>query len=138
MTILDAMESLDTFVKLTKMVNASKKAVSNKSNGGNQNSKKFNNKFNRGPIREATISRKAIHAKSTRESMTRENAQTINSPRTTKRTMVESLSILKELKPRRKLHSRRIPRTKPTSFEKRESQAWEIFMTLYKTKTITR
>jgi hypothetical protein len=27
--ILDAMESLDTFVKLTKMVNASEKAVSN-------------------------------------------------------------------------------------------------------------
>ncbi len=32
--ILDAMDSLDTFVKLTKMVNASEKANSNK-NGGN-------------------------------------------------------------------------------------------------------
>ncbi len=88
------------------------------------------------PIREATISRKAIHVESTRESMTGANAQTISSPRTTRGTMVESLSILKELKPRRKLHLRRNPRTKPTSFEKRESQAWEIFMTLYKTKMI--
>jgi hypothetical protein len=45
--ILDAMESLDTFVKLTKMGNASEKAVSNKSNDGNQNLKKSNNKSNR-------------------------------------------------------------------------------------------
>jgi hypothetical protein len=90
------------------------------------------------PVREATISRKAIHVESTRESMTGANAQTINSPRTLRGTMVESLSILKELKQRRKLHSRRNPRTKPTSFKKRESQAWENFRTLYKTKTITR
>ncbi len=34
--ILEVMDSLDTFVKLNKMVNASEKANSNK-NGGNQN-----------------------------------------------------------------------------------------------------
>jgi hypothetical protein len=44
--ILDMMESLDTFIKLMKMVNASKKAVSNKRNGGNQNLKKSNSKSN--------------------------------------------------------------------------------------------
>jgi hypothetical protein len=44
--ILDMMESLDTFVKLMKMVNASEKAVSNKRNGGNQNLKKSNGKSN--------------------------------------------------------------------------------------------
>ncbi len=46
--IPEAMDSLDTFVKLTKMVNASEKANSNK-NGGNQNKnskKKSNNKSN--------------------------------------------------------------------------------------------
>jgi hypothetical protein len=47
--ILEAMDGLDTFVKLTKMVNAWEKANSNK-NGGNQNKhstkKKSNNKSN--------------------------------------------------------------------------------------------
>jgi hypothetical protein len=135
------MDSLDTFVKLTKMVNASEKANSNK-NGGNQNEnskKKSSNKYpTERPIMEATISKPPNHAKSMRESIPGANAQTINSSRTTSGTMVESQSTLREPKPRRKRLSRRNPRTKPTSFEKRESQAREIIMTLYKTKTITR
>ncbi len=71
------------------------------------------------PIMEATISKPPNHAKSTRESILGANAQTINSPRTTRGTMVDSQSTLREPKPRRKCLSRRNPRMKRTSFEKR-------------------
>jgi hypothetical protein len=67
---------------------------------------------------EVTISKPPNHAKSMRESIPGANAQTINSPRTTRGTMVESQSTLREPKPRRKRLSRRNPRMKPTSFEK--------------------
>ncbi len=87
---------------------------------------------------EATISKPPNHEKSTRESIPGVNAQTINSPRTTRGTMVESQSTLRKPKPRRKRLSRRNPRTKPTSFMKRECQARDIIKTLYKMKTITR
>ncbi len=48
---------------------------------------------------EATISKPPNHAKSTRESIPGANAQTINSPKTTRGTMVESQSTLREPKP---------------------------------------
>jgi hypothetical protein len=69
--------------------------------------------------------------------MTKANAQTINSPRTSRGTMVESQSKLRKPTPKRKCCSRRNPRTKPTSFKKKESQARAITMTHYETKTIT-
>ncbi len=81
------------------------------------------------PIKEATI-RRIIHARSMKESMTGANAQTTYSQRTSRGTMVGSQLILREPKPRRKHHSRRNPRTKPTSFGKKQSQAREIIMNL--------
>jgi hypothetical protein len=51
--------------------------------------------------------------------------------------MVESQSKLRKPKPKKKRCSKRNPRTKPTSFKKKESQARTITMTLYKTKMIT-
>ncbi len=135
--ILDAMESLDTFVKLRKMVNASENAVSNKNNGGNQNSKNPTENPTVKPTKEATI-RRRIRARSTKESTIGANAQTTNSQRASKATMAESQSTLMGQKQRRKLCSRKTPRTKPTLFKKKLKRTSPIIITLWKMKMITR